>query len=113
MEGTSTPPSPDCEYIGNGPNGPKTYGQEYTASCEEKKFCRNKENLLEEITVKCPGKKKCKDWTEPWVDIYRCPPRGPCTGPRGTAKVPIADVTGTSCQGCVTDNPCECPEGYT
>ena len=107
-------PGPNCEFQYSGPSGPREdVGKPYDEDCEKTIRCVNRENLLDIITVKCPGKKKCQDWKEPQEETWYCPPNSnlACAGGGGYKKVPLPDLEGTSCGTCEADD-CGCPDGY-
>lgn len=103
-----------CVLLYSSPNGPKQYGPERTEGCTVTTTCMNSNDLTDIITVKCPGTKKCKDWSEPWIDQYRCEEidNGGCVVVTYPTK--SSTKTGTECGNCspYAGGDCGCPDGY-
>jgi hypothetical protein len=101
-----------CEFLFSSPSGPKKYGPPKTVGCTIKTQCQNSEDLRDIITVECPGQKECKDWSEPWEDVYRCTEYLPCV--KITIKRVPSTKTGTECGDCkgYAGGDCNCPDGY-
>ena len=103
-----------CEFLTSSPSGPKEYGPARVEGCTITTTCMDSNDLRIIITVTCPGQKECKDWSQPWEDVYRC-----TEYKNGCVKITINRIpsakTGTECGRCVgyTGGDCGCPDGYS
>lgn len=109
MGASVNPPSSNCEFISEGPKGPRRDGTPYTKPCTSSKTCTNLEDLLDKITVTREGTQECTPWEEDIYATFYCPPNGPCAGGNRYVDVFVKTNKGESCKDCPSP---ECPDGY-